>query len=187
MDTLKLYIHQHQIDPEIIDLIQGLHPENPLRMINQNTLQIDAEIDLYEPLDYEEIYNLILTDFDQPTCFILLPKPLHALLTESFILSTIDALPKHYYQGEDYLLTLIKRSKETIPTLQKALSHRLEKSLIETCLAMADANMNLSIAAKKLYMHRNSLHYRIDKIIEETGINIKTFKGLSVFTQLFRH
>jgi DNA-binding PucR family transcriptional regulator len=45
--------------------------------------------------------------------------------------------------------------------------------------------MNLSITAKNHYMHRNTLHYRIDKIMDKTSINIKTFKGLSVFTLLF--
>lgn len=38
-------------------------------------------------------------------------------------------------------------------------------------------NLNVSMAAKKLYMHRNSLQYRIDKWTEQTGVDIKRFKG----------
>ncbi|MBY6268509.1 helix-turn-helix domain-containing protein, partial [Parageobacillus thermoglucosidasius] len=38
-------------------------------------------------------------------------------------------------------------------------------------------DLNVSLAAKKLYMHRNSLQYRIDKFIEKTGMDIKHFQG----------
>ncbi|MBM7579842.1 helix-turn-helix domain-containing protein [Jeotgalibacillus terrae] len=36
---------------------------------------------------------------------------------------------------------------------------------------------NVSSTAKLLYMHRNSLQYRLDKFSEKAGIDIKTFNG----------
>lgn len=36
-------------------------------------------------------------------------------------------------------------------------------------------NLNISETAKNMYMHRNSLQYRIDKFINETGIDIQKF------------
>lgn len=51
-----------------------------------------------------------------------------------------------------------------------------DKELIHTIKIFIECNLNVSSAAKKLYMHRNSLHYRIDKFIEKTEINIKEFK-----------
>ncbi|MER2142109.1 MAG: helix-turn-helix domain-containing protein, partial [Priestia megaterium] len=38
-------------------------------------------------------------------------------------------------------------------------------------------NLNVSLAAKKLYMHRNSLQYRIEKFIDRTHLDIKHFTG----------
>ena len=187
MDKLIIYLHQPEYDATIESLLQGLHERQVFEQLTDNTIRLTARIDPYEPLDYDEIYTLILSDFDQPTTFLVLTETVHNVITETLITEYLTQIPKNYYQGEELLLTLIKRHKESIPILQKALSKRLEKSLIETTLAIADANMNLSIAAKNMYMHRNSLHYRIDKIIEITGINIRTFKGLSIFTQLFRH
>ena len=35
--------------------------------------------------------------------------------------------------------------------------------------------MNMSKAAKKLYIHRNTLIYRLQKIETITGLNIKSF------------
>lgn len=46
-------------------------------------------------------------------------------------------------------------------------------------------NLNLSSAAKQLYLHRNSLQYRIDKFIEHTNIDIKNFHhALAVYFAL---
>jgi DNA-binding PucR family transcriptional regulator len=38
-------------------------------------------------------------------------------------------------------------------------------------------NLNASLTAKKLYIHRNTLQYRIDKFIDKTGIQLKDFYG----------
>jgi len=39
---------------------------------------------------------------------------------------------------------------------------------------------NVSIAAKKLFMHRNTLRYHIDKFYEITGISLKEMDGLTL-------
>jgi DNA-binding PucR family transcriptional regulator len=45
--------------------------------------------------------------------------------------------------------------------------------------------MNVSLAAKKLYLHRNTLQYRVDKFIEKTGIDIKHFgNAVSIYLAL---
>ncbi|MFE7377143.1 PucR family transcriptional regulator [Bacillus cereus] len=52
-----------------------------------------------------------------------------------------------------------------------------DKELIESVKVFFQCNLNVSLAAKQLYLHRNTLQYRIDKFIEKTGLNIKTFEG----------
>lgn len=39
---------------------------------------------------------------------------------------------------------------------------------------------NISLAAKHLYMHRNTLQYRIDKFDETTGISLRKMDGLAI-------
>lgn len=54
--------------------------------------------------------------------------------------------------------------------------------LLATIKLFLENNSNTSLTAKKLYLHRNSLQYRIDKFIERTNIDIKAFQGaLSVY------
>jgi hypothetical protein len=52
-----------------------------------------------------------------------------------------------------------------------------DNELIHTVKAFLENQSNISQTAKKLFMHRNSVQYRIDKFIEKTSIDIKSFQG----------
>lgn len=51
-----------------------------------------------------------------------------------------------------------------------------ETEIRTTIKTFIEQNLNVSQTAKKLFMHRNSVQYRIDKFIEGTGIDIRQFK-----------
>ncbi|UOR13229.1 PucR family transcriptional regulator [Halobacillus amylolyticus] len=79
---------------------------------------------------------------------------------------------------------------EAMPEEERALiSHallasvRADRELLQTIRVFLEAGSNVTLAAKKLYMHRNSLQYRVDKFIEKTGVDIKQFQG-AVITYL---
>lgn len=50
-----------------------------------------------------------------------------------------------------------------------------DRELMATIKVFLENNSNVSHAAKKLYIHRNTLQYRIDKFTERTGISLKDF------------
>jgi PucR C-terminal helix-turn-helix domain len=50
-----------------------------------------------------------------------------------------------------------------------------DKELLQTIEAFLLANLNASSTAKKLFIHRNSLQYRLEKLLEKTGLDIRTF------------
>ncbi len=52
-----------------------------------------------------------------------------------------------------------------------------DQELIKTIQVYLQSNSNVTEASKKMFLHRNSLQYRIDKFIEWTGIDIKNFEG----------
>jgi DNA-binding PucR family transcriptional regulator len=54
---------------------------------------------------------------------------------------------------------------------------RKDPELLETMKVFLENNSNTSLAAKKLYIHRNTLQYRLEKFTELTGINVKTFNS----------
>lgn len=54
---------------------------------------------------------------------------------------------------------------------------RGDQELVKIIKKYLENNSNASLSAKELYMHRNSLQYKIDKFIEHSNIDIKTFQG----------
>ena len=49
----------------------------------------------------------------------------------------------------------------------------------EVVAALVDANMDLSKAARLLYVHRNTVLYRIEKIKQATGYDCTDFRQLA--------
>lgn len=67
--------------------------------------------------------------------------------------------------------------------LQKKVSQEIvdlfyeDHEMFSSIKVFLENNLNASLTAKKLYIHRNTLQYRIDKFIEKTGIDLKDFYG----------
>lgn len=57
----------------------------------------------------------------------------------------------------------------------------LDSEMIVTIEQFVKCGLNISDAARKLYVHRNTLIYRLDKIKKETNFDIREFKDASVF------
>ncbi|AUZ28375.1 hypothetical protein C1T28_15340 [Bacillus subtilis] len=75
---------------------------------------------------------------------------------------------------------LLETEKEKLETLLSEEAEILfgnEAELRKTIKLFIENNSNVTLTAKKLHLHRNSLQYRIDKFIERSGIDIKTYKG----------
>ncbi|WLR51408.1 helix-turn-helix domain-containing protein [Bacillus tianshenii] len=78
-----------------------------------------------------------------------------------------DAIPFLYFH-DSYQLT---------NEISQNILEDIDPDLIETIKVYIECNLNNTKAAQKLYIHRNSLQYRIDKFINKTGIDVKQMKG----------
>ena len=56
-----------------------------------------------------------------------------------------------------------------------------DEDLLNTAEEFLENNLNVSETARKLYMHRNTLTYRLDKIERATGLNIRNFSDAITF------
>jgi hypothetical protein len=52
-----------------------------------------------------------------------------------------------------------------------------DTDLLQSVQIFMNENLNVSEASKKLYIHRNSMQYRIDKFIEKSGTDIRQFEN----------
>ncbi len=62
----------------------------------------------------------------------------------------------------------------------------VDKDLVESCMSLFENDLNVSLAAQKLYMHRNTLIYRIKKIERLTGLNVSKFSDAVNFIVLYQ-
>lgn len=56
-----------------------------------------------------------------------------------------------------------------------------DKELLSTAEVLFKCHLNISEAARRLYLHRNTLLYRIEKIKNYTGLDIKKFEEAVIF------
>ncbi|MFF2092668.1 PucR family transcriptional regulator [Paenibacillus sp. NPDC058174] len=79
----------------------------------------------------------------------------------------------------------LERLLNAIPEVQRSryLEHSLKRSelfveaeMLATLEAFFALDCNVSETAKKLYIHRNTLLYRLDKLKQETGLDVRQFR-----------
>ena len=56
-----------------------------------------------------------------------------------------------------------------------------DEEIMETAEEFLENNLNASETARKIYVHRNTLMYRLDKIEKVTGLNIRNFADAVTF------
>lgn len=55
----------------------------------------------------------------------------------------------------------------------------------EILRAMADCNLSIQAVKQKLFLHRNTVTYRIEQIKKETGLDARKFYDLMKLLDLF--
>ena len=89
---------------------------------------------------------------------------------EYMIIKMFEDLPKHKLR--EYLEILMDSDAKEIFK---------DQDMINTAEEFLDNSLNLSETSRKLYMHRNTLMYRLDKIERLTGLNIRNFADAITF------
>lgn len=59
-----------------------------------------------------------------------------------------------------------------------------DEEMLSTAEAFLQSSLNVSETSRKLYMHRNTLLYRLDKIEKATGLNVRQFSDAVSFRVL---
>ena len=57
----------------------------------------------------------------------------------------------------------------------------LSDEMLETVRVFFRNDLNLTAASKQLFIHRNTLNYRLDKIKKEFGLDLRSFGDAVVF------
>lgn len=140
-----------------------------------------------EQLPYEQIIDILMDDLHGKIKFFVSPF-LYNLRQASM---HYDTLQKHadisfahsnkgvisYFNAIPFIM--VDQSASELKTyietfILKEAAH--DEDLILTVETFFECSLNISETAKKLYLHRNSLQYRLDRFTEKTGIDIRNFQ-----------
>ncbi|BAC13091.1 PucR family transcriptional regulator [Oceanobacillus iheyensis] len=141
---------------------------------------------LEETLSYYQIADTLMSELYIKTAFYIGPylcnlntisEYVELLATQAFSSLQHHDSPVVYFI-EDYPFQLIKQlevqdKKQLSNWILKEFTE--DEDALETIQTFIECNLNLSETSKKLYMHRNSIQYRLDKFHESTGIDVKQF------------
>ncbi len=100
---------------------------------------------------------------------------------EYVLIKMLEDLPK--YKLNEYLETLLDYSARDIFS---------DEEMVNTAEEFLLNSLNVSETSRNLYLHRNTLTYRLDKIEKETGLNIRkfsdavTFRLITILSKLIR-
>lgn len=86
---------------------------------------------------------------------------------------------------EKIVYNIMPSVKQELLVKFKEKFNSFDSELINTIEEFVNCDLNISDAARKLYVHRNTLIYRLDKITKETGFDIRNFKEAAVFIIAF--
>lgn len=183
-------IQKDRIDPgSFKNAIETIfQQEVPILWINEHSGIIVEEMSQSkeENLSYEEIIDTLMSDLYVKISFfvgsilkdykhikfhydtILKGAKLAAKYSQKPVHSYIDIVPYLYIEEMD----AEKRRQISQIVLKETID---DPEMSETMETFMSYNLNISETAKELYMHRNSLQYRLDKFHEKTGLDVRKF------------
>ncbi len=183
MQTYSLYVHSRDAKTAE-ELLRHMFTDATFTPYPDGVVRIAFTHDITEESDFEDASDLLSEELGEGAVFVLLPEEAEALLPQKRIAQWTASLGPGFHTTESFLFSVLKERKDTA-TLKKSLEEKLSKTLINSALALAHANLNVSEAAKRLHIHRNTMLYRIDSIQEKTGIEVRFFEGAALFHMLF--
>ncbi len=191
-----------KISEEIIDhaedIIRNMYGDVILIRINNNTLSLikiinkDNEYDDLEQNIYDTIFSELLYEPDigvGVTCENL--GQLHDSYEKANILIKLGrdfSENKKIHRYKDLIIPIVLNDLDPW-NLKKILAYTdcnmegilKDKELLLTSSKFLENSLNISDTARKLYVHRNTLIYRINKIQNITGLDLRSFKDAVIF------
>lgn len=163
-----------------------------LWLTNEQGIIIEEQSEVYEEaIPYSEIIDILMSDLYVKIRFLVGPflssledaQSFYSNLLEgaSIAFEYTDKLVISYEEALSFMF--VDNVDESFRNVTKhfLLKEVMEdKELIHTIKTFFACNLNITVTAKELYMHRNSLQYRIDKFIEKTGLDIRQFHQAAI-------
>lgn len=98
-------------------------------------------------------------------------------------------LLKHTYSSNLYLLRyLITNKTDDAKDIAPMILNKMlkDESLLMLANTMFECDLNVSKTSQNIYMHRNTVNYKLEQIKDETGLDIRRFKDAIVMYEILK-
>lgn len=183
----RIYVYQSNISLEIIELFSSLGECFAVEGQENNVLTIlDTDYYSEEPINFEAFRELIIDDFSDDVTIVIEPYTEDDSIDPLLLSSFIKEMPSGVFYFEDLIsFVVVKHNKALQKAMIAYINERVSSDVLNTVQEFIKNGMNASLTSKQVYMHRNTLNYRIDQFIEATKINVKSFKGANAVYLLY--
>jgi sugar diacid utilization regulator len=167
---------------EIEAIIHGLFEDvYQYEWIDKNTLTLTIPFFEEMEISLESIEEIMIGDLSTAiSIFLTDPMSLEQLNDYNQVFNHFVPVLKSKHMGifnyEELLFDLLLSNKN-LDDIKDLLIKPFDHDLIQIVNALMANNLNLSTTAKTLFLHRNTLNYKLDKALKDSMINLKSFKG----------
>ncbi len=182
-----LEISKEILNPDSKDMILKLNSENIIFI-----KECDEEISCEDALELSNaLYQSISMEIARNDMYIAVSSVFNSLtdVKKAYIsASNTLRIGTACNYGKNVFIAEKLRLEELLDTLPhdvlvnilelysaNTISEAWDDRMIETVQSLFDNNLNLSVTARELYTHRNTLVYRLDKIKKISGFDLRSF------------
>ena len=166
-------------------LIETLHAMiHPLVIFGESSYKGTFWVNESDGLTPLEVYELIAQDFDPEVTTLSVSTEID-YLEDEWIFEALNMIKPNFYTVEAFLYEAILKDPQMAESLKKRMEPILDEELIKTMIAYAHHEMNASLTAKALYIHRNTFQYRMSLFEKRMKLNPRRFETLALLHALF--
>ena len=183
-------IHQQNLDFEnlkrVLDnLYEDINVFEYNKFVVLNSSEV-LEIDLHTPeiIESETYSNTIIAYLGRVSDIDIFNLRLSIFNDILPLLSTDSNLNKYITLTDLTIfnvISLITKEKSLNSLIDLENINSIDKNLLHTGISFIENDLNISKTSAVLFLHRNTLIYRLEKIKEIFGLDLKTFKDAFVF------
>ena len=182
--SLSLQEAEEEAFESFVSIVRDFMPNAEVILMSTRHIELIEQTPFVNLQEFEDVLRAIASD-----CFI----EAHAIYSER-----PQGSLAHVYRQHQLLMPYARMSTKTYPASQllyhyllqqdskermhltAPLMQMLDLSTIELLEALFRHSLNVSHTAKALFMHRNTLNYRLDRLFETTGYDARTFYDASL-------
>lgn len=182
----------NQMEPHLFkEAIQNFY-SNPVAIIWESDYQgiiIEERPEISdEPISYEQMIEVLMSDLYINIRFYIGPYLNKLERLNDFYTNFIKEANTAFHYADQPVVTYVdaisylfvhQAEKEFLQNTKGIVLGDLaeDQDLLQSIKVFILSNQNVTTAAKRLHLHRNSLQYRLDKFIDKTGIDVRQFNG----------